>query len=170
MGCSSSSADSAPQDLPLPISSSKHEHESEAVSECRSEAVRMSDSKEEIADTSGSVSGNNDECSDECTSDSVSDNDAGATHSHDDDDDSDSDSGSHITAVNNNGVANQYIFEYERLHADQGWGSSCPGHLLPSDKGKYSNRAATLHSRESVRDVVDPAVRNWEIVSNEVSE
>jgi hypothetical protein len=56
-----------------------------------------------------------------------------------------------------------YIYEYERHQPELGWGNSFPGHLLPSDKGRFSNEGGSLFSTESVTQVVDPCMRSWEL-------
>lgn len=57
----------------------------------------------------------------------------------------------------------QYIYEYERYHPELGWGNSSPGHLLPSDRGKYSNEGATVFSRDDMHLLIDASMRHWEL-------
>lgn len=66
----------------------------------------------------------------------------------------------------------QYIYEYERKSQQPGlgWGSSYPLYLLPSDKGRFSNEGGTMFGREEVRQVIDPSMRDWELVEEEISE
>ena len=44
--------------------------------------------------------------------------------------------------------AHQYIYVYERWQPLLEWGNSYPGHLLPTDKGPFSNGSCTVFSHD----------------------
>ena len=65
------------------------------------------------------------------------------------------------TVLINISTAYQYIFLYERWQPLLEWGNSYPGHLLPTDKGKYSNRAATAFSQTINSVILPPLPKDW---------
>jgi hypothetical protein len=75
---------------------------------------------------------------------------------------------SEVASIDDNSpVVIKYIYEYERLHPHEGWGA---GHLLPSDKGRYSSRDRRAFSRDSVKQVLEAHLRDWEIVVEDQDE
>lgn len=60
----------------------------------------------------------------------------------------------------NDSSAYQYIYVYERWQPLVEWGNSYPGHILPTDKGKYSNRSCTFFSFD-MNKVIPPLPENW---------
>ena len=56
------------------------------------------------------------------------------------------------------------LFENQRYQPVRGWGSKFPGHLLPTDRGRWSDRAGRLYSSEG-NDLFKPeegCSRFWE--------
>jgi hypothetical protein len=69
-------------------------------------------------------------------------------------------SSSDTVYIDDASCAYQYIYLYERWQPLVEWGNSYPGHLLPTDKGKYSNRSCTAYS-QAMNKVVPPLPENW---------
>jgi len=73
-------------------------------------------------------------------------------------------SSSAISKDNNEGPVIEEMFENERLQPFVGWGSKYPGHLLPTDRKKWSDRSGKVSSMTFGK--VAPALpRGWKWVS-----
>lgn len=57
------------------------------------------------------------------------------------------------------------VYEYERYSPFLKWGNSYPGHLLPTDKGRFSNDTGTLF-KMSIDDVAPEIPAEWEVLSD----
>lgn len=73
-------------------------------------------------------------------------------------------SSSAISQDNNEGPVIEEIFENERLQPFVGWGSKYPGHLLPTDRKKWSDRTGKVSSMTFGK-VVPPLPKGWRWVS-----
>ena len=69
-----------------------------------------------------------------------------------------------ISQDNNEGPVIEEIFENERLQPFVGWGSKYPGHLLPTDRKKWSDRTGKVSSMTFGK-VVPPLPKGWRWVS-----